>query len=79
MVYPASEWQLCVLHTVRDSLNKVRVKDRVLIAEDLRRIYRAESEKSAKEGILKLRERWRRIYAKVVKKWEEKAYALLTF
>jgi transposase-like protein len=55
------------------------VKDRVLIAEDLRKIYRAESEKSAKEGILRLRERWRRIYAKVVKKWEEKAYALLTF
>jgi len=55
MVYLASEWQLCVLHTVRDSLNKVRVKDRVLIAEDLRRIYRAKSEESPKEGILRLR------------------------
>jgi transposase-like protein len=53
--YPASEWQLCVLHTVRDSLNKVRVKYRVLIEEDLRRSYRSKSEESPKEGILRLR------------------------
>jgi len=26
-----------------------------------------------------LKERWGRIYPKVVKKWEEKAYAILTF
>jgi transposase-like protein len=58
MVYPASEWQLCVLHTVRNSSNKVRAKDRGLFAEDLKRIYRAETEEKAKEGILKLKERW---------------------
>ncbi|QER41883.1 hypothetical protein F1847_03640 [Thermodesulfobacterium sp. TA1] len=79
MVYPASEWQLCVLHTVRNSLNKVRAKDRGLFAEDLKRIYRAETEERAKEGILRLRERWGKVYPKVVKKWEDKAYALLTF
>jgi len=79
MVYPASEWQLCVLHTVRNSLNKVRAKDRGLFAEDLKRIYRAETEEKAKEGILRLKERWGKIYPKVVKKWEDKAYALLTF
>ncbi len=37
MVYPGSEWQLCVLHTV------------ILFAEDLKRIYRAEIEEKAKE------------------------------
>ena len=79
MVYPSSEWQPCVLHTVRNYLNKVRVKDRGLFAEDLKRIYRAETEEKAKKGILRLKERWGKIYPKVVKKWEEKAYALLTF
>jgi transposase-like protein len=79
MVYPGSEWQLCVLHTVRNSLNKVRVKDRSLFAEDLKRIYRAETKEKAKEEILRLKERWGKIYPKVVKKWEDKAYALLTF
>jgi len=33
MVYPSSEWQFCVLHTVRNSLNKVRVKDRGLFIQ----------------------------------------------
>jgi transposase-like protein len=46
-------------------------------AEDLRKIYRADTEESAKEGILRLKERWGKIYPKVVKKWEDKAYALL--
>jgi transposase-like protein len=45
---------LCITYS-RDSLNKVRVKDSVLIAEDLRRIYRAKSEESAKEDKLRLR------------------------
>ena len=78
-IYPASNWQICVLHTVRNSLNQVRVRDRVLFAEDLKRIYRAETEEGAKEGILRLKERWGKIYPKVVKKWEEKSYAILTF
>jgi transposase-like protein len=34
---------------------------------------------ASKEGILRLRERWVKIYPKVEKKWEDKAYALLTF
>jgi transposase-like protein len=38
-----------------NSLNKVRVKDRGLFAEDLKRIYRAETEEKAKEGILKIK------------------------
>ena len=36
-------------------------------------------EEKAKEEILRLKERWGKIYPKVVKKWEDKAYALLTF
>ncbi len=32
-IFPQSEWQLCVLHAVRDSLNKVRKGDRQGVAE----------------------------------------------
>ena len=78
-IYPGSNWQVCVLHTVRSSLNQVRARDRGLVAEDLKRIYRADTEEEAREAILRLKERWGRIYPKVVKKWEEKAYAILTF
>jgi transposase-like protein len=59
MVYPASECQLCVLHTVRDSLNKVRAKDKGLFTEDLKRIYKVETKEKAKKEILKLKERGR--------------------
>jgi transposase-like protein len=55
MVYLGSEWQLCVLYTVRNSLNQLRVKDRSLFAEDLERVYRAETEEKTKEGILKIK------------------------
>jgi transposase-like protein len=55
MVYPGSEWQLCVLHTVMNSLNKVRVKDRGLFVEDLKRVYRAETKEKVKEVILKIK------------------------
>jgi transposase-like protein len=44
MIYPDSEWKLCVLYTVKNSLNKVRAKDRGLFTENLKRIYRAEME-----------------------------------
>ena len=43
------------LHTVRNFLNKTQVKDRGLFAEHLERIYRAETEEKAKDGILRLK------------------------
>ena len=44
-IFPSSKWQLCVLHTVRDSLAKVRKKDREALAQDLKAIYRADTVK----------------------------------
>jgi putative transposase len=38
-----TEWQRCVVHGVRWSLGQVRARDRTLLAEDLRRVYGAES------------------------------------
>ena len=53
-IFPEADWQLCVLHTVRDALNKSRKKDREALAEDLKRIYRAESREEAKGSIAEL-------------------------
>ncbi len=46
-VYPQAEWQRCVVHGVRWSLSQVRSRDRALLAEDLRRVYGAESREEA--------------------------------
>ena len=55
--FPEADWQLCVLHAVRDALNESGKKDREAPAEDLKRIYRAESREEAEEALRSLRER----------------------
>ena len=78
-IFPEADWQLCVLHAVRDALNKVRKRDRKALAEALKKIYRAESREEAEEALQNLRERWGTVYPKIVERWETKAYALLAF
>ncbi len=78
-IFPEADWQLCVLHAVRDALNKARRNDREALAQDLKAVYRAETEEEGKEALRKLRERWGTIYPRVVARWETKAYALLAF
>ena len=78
-IFPEADWQLCVLHAVRDALNKVRKKDREAVAEALKKIYRAETEEEAREALGSLRERWSGVYPRIVERWETKAYALLAF
>lgn len=75
-IFPDADWQLCVLHAVRDALNKARKKDREALAEALKKIYRAETQKEAEEALWSLRERWGKVYPKIVERWETKAYAL---
>ena len=50
-----------------------------MLAEDLKKIYQAESQEEAKEALRSLRERWGGAYPKIVERWETKAYALLAF
>lgn len=42
-------------------------------------MYWAEAEEEAKEALQRPRERWGKIYPKVVTRWEAKAHALLAF
>ena len=78
-IFPEADRQLCVLYAVRAALNKARKKDREALAEDLKRICRAERREEAEEALRNLRERWGTVYPKIVEHWETKAYALLAF
>ena len=49
------------------------------LAEDLKKIYWAESLEEAVEVLRNLRERWRTVYPKIVKRWKTRVYALLAF
>jgi len=77
--FPKADFQSCVVHKVRNTLNKVRTKDRKKIARDLKRIYQASTEKKALRGFEKFKEKWELKYPKVVKSWEQELYKLLIF
>jgi putative transposase len=78
-VYPQAEWQRCVVHGVRWSLGQVRARDRTLLAEDLRRVYGAESRGEALEALEALREAWGARYPGVVALWAGDSGAFLRF
>jgi len=65
-IFPGADWQLCVLHAVYEALKKAREKDQEALAEDLKKIYWAESRKEAEEALRSWRERWGGIYPKSV-------------
>jgi putative transposase len=75
-IFSGADWQLCVLHVVRDTLNKAWKKDWEALVEALKKIYPAERQEEAEKA---LRERWGTVYLKIVERWETKAYALLVF
>jgi len=77
--FPKADFQCCVLHKVRNTLNKVRVKDRKKLAKDLKKIYQSSTEEEALKGFERFKERWVVKYPKVVKSWEQELYKLLTF
>ena len=78
-VYPQAEWQRCVVHGVRWSLGQVRARDRTLLAEDLRRVYGAESRGKALRALEALREAWGSRYPGVVALWAGDSGAFLRF
>ena len=78
-VYPQAEWQRCVVHGVRWSLGQVRARDRTLLAEDLRRVYGAESRAEALRALEALREAWGSRYPGVVALWAGDSGAFLRF
>ncbi len=77
--FPKADFQSCIVHNVRNTLNKVRAKDRKKVAKDLKRVYQVSTEEEALKGFEKFRERWESKYPRVVKSWEQELYKLLTF
>ncbi|MCM3760429.1 IS256 family transposase [Alkalihalobacillus oceani] len=78
-VYPKADVQRCVVHKVRNALNAVRKKDQSAVAEDLKPIYKANTQEEAKEKFRAFKDTWQKKYPKVVKSWEQDLDVLLTF
>lgn len=78
-VYPKADVQRCVIHKVRNTLNKVRKKDQYEVAEDLKDVYKSRTYKLAEEMFENFRDKWRQQYPNEVKSWEKDLGELLTF
>lgn len=78
-IYPKADVQRCVVHKVRNTLNKVRQKDRSAISEDMKAIYQSKSNEEAEKQLGAFCENWQKKYPKITKSWREDFNVLTTF
>lgn len=58
-VYPMTEFQRCIVHMIRNTLQYVSYKDRKELAKDLKQIYQAPTEEIAYNNLIELDGKWR--------------------
>jgi len=78
-VFPKAEYQQCLVHKVRNSLRKVRYRDRNEVAKGLRAIYTQPTPQMARQKLEEFKSRWEREYPQVVKEWEDDWEVITTF
>ncbi len=59
-VYPMTEFQRCIVHMIRNTLQYVSYKDRKELANDLKQIYQAPTEEIGYNNLIELEEKWRK-------------------
>lgn len=57
-VYPTTEFQRCIVHMIRNTLQYVSYKDRRELAKDLKQIYQAPNEEVGYNNLIELEEKW---------------------
>ncbi len=78
-VYAMSDHQKCLVHKVRNSLKKVKYKDRKGVDSALRSIYMSSTQMQAKENFERFKREYQAEYPQVVKDWERELEDILTF
>ena len=58
-IFPMTEFQRCIVHIIRNTLQYVSYKDRKELAKDLKQIYRASTEEIAYNNLMELEEKWK--------------------
>jgi transposase-like protein len=66
--FPASDFQRCIVHKVRNSVIGVDYKDRKAVCKDLRTVYTAGNEQEARTALDGFADKWKK-YPHIVKSW----------
>lgn len=78
-VYPRTQVQLCVIHTVRTSLRYVSWKHRKALARDLRTIYTAPTAEAGVAALQNVDETWGSTAPHVIRLWRNNWANLIPF
>lgn len=70
-VFPLAITQICIVHQIRNSLKHVSWKDRKKLLSDLKKIYQAKDDKSAKAALNEFKSIWDEKYGYITKSWEK--------
>jgi transposase-like protein len=77
-VYPNTMQQRCIVHLIRNSVKFVSYKHLKEFCNDLKTIYKANTEKEARENLEKVKEKWNKIYPTSLRVWEDNWEAICT-
>lgn len=78
-VYPMADVQRCVVHKIRNTFPKIRVKDKVEFLDDLKHVYTAANRTEADKQFVRFETKWEKLYPKEVASWRSDLPVLLTF
>lgn len=67
--FPDAIFQTCIVHMTRNSLNYVPYKEKKAVAEDLKKIYNADTLELAEEAMDELERTWGAKYPAIIKSW----------
>jgi len=68
-IFPKTEVQLCIIHQIRSSTRYVSTKDRKMVIESLKEVYKAPNKDQAEIALNELEKQWNDKYPSMVKSW----------
>jgi len=77
-VFPNAQIQLCIIHMIRNSVKYIGTKQRKEFCADLKSIYKAPAEESAKEALKEVEIKWKS-YPLAIKPWRTHWEHISTF
>lgn len=78
-VFPKSNYQYCILHATRTTLNKIRASQKSEMSIDLKKIYYANSREEADQMLNYFIKKWQKEYPKVTDLWERNFQYLMSY
>ncbi len=77
--FPKTDLQHCIIHQIRNSTKYVSYKDLKALMNDLKKVYRADTEEAASYALEDFREKWSGKYPKIYESWKRNWANLSTY